>query len=62
MSKVFVIQETTTINPAGPPILTNTSSPISSPRPDVVAKQDPDHTEADFVADLGKATQQRQPS
>jgi hypothetical protein len=62
MSKGFVMQTTTTVNPAGAPTLTNTSTSISPPQPDVVAKQDPRHTEADFMSDLDKATRQRQTS
>jgi hypothetical protein len=62
MSELIVIQETTTSNPAGAPILTSAPASISALRPDVVAKQDPSHTEADLMADPGKATRQRQPS
>jgi hypothetical protein len=29
---------------------------IRAPQPDVIAAQDPAHTEADFAADLAKAT------
>lgn len=36
-------------------------SEIKPPSPGVVAKQDPEHTERDFLADLGKATQRLAP-
>ncbi len=62
MSEVIVIQEAMTSNPAGAPILTNTASPVSPPGADVVTRQDPHHSEADLMADLGKARQRHQPS
>ncbi|MEA2362590.1 MAG: hypothetical protein QOD71_1735 [Thermoleophilaceae bacterium] len=53
---------TQTSNPAGSPKITDiTPAPTapsapSAPGPDVANKQDPSHTEAEFVSDLEKAT------
>ncbi|MGV1048689.1 MAG: hypothetical protein ACOYD4_09235 [Solirubrobacterales bacterium] len=49
-----------TSNPIGP-FSFQASEPtiIHQPSPDVAEKQDPEHTEGDFMRDLGKATQQK---
>jgi hypothetical protein len=58
MTNVFVVQSVTTTNPAGAPHLTQVS-PITAPSANVVAKQDPAHTEQDFLGNLAKVTQRR---
>lgn len=49
-----------TSNPIGP-FSFQPSEPagVHQPGPDVVDKQDPQHSEADFMSDLAKATQQK---
>jgi hypothetical protein len=46
-----------TINPSGPTIVTPIpTGPPREPDASVVAKQDPSHTEVDFLDDLARAT------
>ena len=59
MGKIFVIQESTTVNPAGSPNLSNISVSISPPSPQLVVKQDPGNTEGKFMSDLDRATSNR---
>jgi hypothetical protein len=44
-------------NPAGKPLISKPT--IKHPSRDTVAKQDPRHTEGEFLRDLKKATQQK---
>ena len=53
---------TPTSNPAVVKVIDMTPRQIKPPSPAVVERQDPEHTEADFKADLGKATRQQSPS
>jgi hypothetical protein len=49
-----------TSNPIGPfSFRTSEATIIRQPSPDVAEKQDPEQTEADFMRDLGKATQRK---
>ena len=49
-----------TTNPAGTPVLkTVRAATPSAPSARVAEKQEPSHTEADFMRDLGKTAQQK---
>lgn len=48
-----------TSNPIGPFSFRATETVIEQPSPEVAEKQDPDHSESDFMRDLGKATQRK---
>jgi hypothetical protein len=47
-----------TLNPAGTTLLQIDDNKVPGPpAPDVAAKQDPEHTQVDFLRDLDKVTQ-----
>lgn len=48
-----------TINPSGSPKVTVAAPDLEPPSDAVSERQDPTHTEADFVRDLAKATRQK---
>ena len=63
--KPLVIQQGQTVNPVGSPSLHTASGPVHAPAPapapDVVAKQDPSHSQEQSLGDLAKVTQRRDP-
>lgn len=47
-------------NPAGNPVVRGAvSTPVHRPTADVISRQDPRHSERDFLRDLDKATQRK---
>jgi hypothetical protein len=50
---------TPTTNPAGSPAIRDLTKRPNPPSEEIRDKQDPRHTEADFKADLAKATRRK---